>query len=394
MDMKRTTIALNGTVFLLMLGIGLITPILPGKVYSLSQSTVQVGILAAAFACSYVLVQIPMGILADRYGYKPFIVLGYILCGIAGILYLIAGSTTTLFIGRIIQGVGEAPLWALAPALLSIINGKRKGKVIGRYNASIHLGLTIGSLIGFISLEFVTEKQICSAYLLLCFIAALWTTLQVHTTSPVYTEKEEEPLNDRQVQLRFLREPGILAVLMGISLYGIGYGVFMTIIPTYMASFEFSHHNVGGLVFIVFYVGITLAQFIGGPLADHKGRRLPMLAGLSLFSIGMLFFFRTSFVSSLLFLSISSFGLGLFLAGSIAFLNDQADTSSKGFISGLFYFFWGSGYFFGPLVLGYAGKCNSYSYGFNAMGVSGLTALFLIMLTCSPYIYSKPNHCK
>ncbi len=68
MDMKRTAIALNGAVFLFMLGVGLITPILPGKIYSLSQSTVQVGILAAAFACSYVIVQIPMGMLADRFG--------------------------------------------------------------------------------------------------------------------------------------------------------------------------------------------------------------------------------------------------------------------------------------------------------------------------------------
>ncbi len=52
MDKKRTAIALNGAVFLFMLGVGLITPILPGKIYQFSQSMVQVGFLAAAFATS------------------------------------------------------------------------------------------------------------------------------------------------------------------------------------------------------------------------------------------------------------------------------------------------------------------------------------------------------
>ncbi len=381
MDSKRTTIALNGSVLLLMFGVGLITPILPFKIFSLSQSTVQVGILAAAFACSYVLVQIPLGMLADRFGCKLFIVLGYVLCGTAGIFYFLAGSSNTLLVGRVIQGLGEAPLWALAPAIFSIINEKRKGKAIGRYNACIHLGLTGGSLIGFISLEFFTELQIFTAYVFMCAISAIWTSFGVQEDTLAFKNRRKCSLLDEQDGTGFLKEPSVIAVLLGIALYGIGYGVFMTIIPTYMSSIMVSNYNLSGLMFIAFYIGITLAQFIGGPIVDSKGRIIPMLGGLFFYSTGMLIFFHTSSTASLLILTIASFGLGLFLVGSIAFLNDQVGKSSKGFVSGLFYFFWGIGYFLGPIILGYAGKFNYYPQGFSAIGISGLVVSCLILIT-------------
>ncbi len=273
--------------------------------------------------------------------------------------------------------------------MLSITNAKTKGQTIGWYNASIHLGLTIGSLIGFISLKFFSEEHIFIAYVLLCSISAIWTTLEVQENRFAYTKSKEHPHQIRQDEIGLLREPSIIAVLFGISLYGIGYGVFMTIIPTYMSSLEISNHNLSGLVFIAFYVGITLAQFIGGPIADKKGRILPMLGGLSLYSLGMLLFFRITSASSLLILSISSFGLGLFLVGSIALLNDQVAKSSKGFVSGLFYFFWGSGYFLGPIILGYVGKFNFYPQGFSAIGVTGLAASFLILFTYRSFVHDK-----
>jgi MFS family permease len=181
-----------------------------------------------------------------------------------------------------------------------------------------------------------------------------------------------------------------MAVLLGIFLYGVGYGVFMTSIPNYMSSFVFSNHNLSGLTFIAFYVGITLAQFIGGPIADNRGRLLPMLGGLCLYSICMLLFFHASTFFSLLILFVAGFGLGLFLVGSIPFLNDQAGLHSKGFTSGLFYFFWGGGYFLGPIILGYTGKYNYYPIGFSAIGISGIVVTFLIIFTCRRS-YSKKN---
>lgn len=389
MDTKKTTTTLNGSVLLLMSGVGLITPILPGKILALSHSTVQVGILAAAFACSYILVQVPMGMLADRLGFKWFIVAGYALCGIAGVLYFTADSSYQILAGRVIQGLGEAPLWALAPAYLSIINENIKGRTIGTYNASIHLGLTAGSLIGYIALNFFTEQHILAAFACICFTSAGWTALGMQEKKYVTKRPGKSALIYQTGSKEFLGDVRVITVLLGIFLYGVGYGVFMTITPTYLSNIGGHNSNLSGLMFIGFYIGITLAQLFGGPVVDTINRVVPMITGLPLYSLGMLLFFRTSPGSSLVILTLASLGLGLFLVGSIAFLNDQVGNTSKGLVSGIFYFFWGSGYFIGPIVLGYAGTFNFYQEGFTAIGMSGIAVSCLILFTCRKSLFSK-----
>jgi MFS family permease len=141
-------IALNLAVFLLMLGIGMVMALLPQRIIDLSGSASKVGCLASAFAVSYLFLQLPMGRLADRYGFKLFLALGYLLCALTGLLYIAAESPEVIFLGRLLQGAGEAPVWALAPALLSVLYPTAKGRTIGVYNASLHLGLTAGPLLG------------------------------------------------------------------------------------------------------------------------------------------------------------------------------------------------------------------------------------------------------
>ncbi len=389
MDKKSMTIALNGSVFLFMLGVGLITPVLPGKIYSFSHSTVQVGILAATFAVSYVFVQIPLGIWADRFGYKRFIVSGYILCGSAGIFYLLAKTSTVLLLGRVVQGLGEAPLWALAPAILSLIHSNRKGKEIGRYNASIHLGLTSGSLLGFVTLKHFSDSSVFLLYVILCVISAVWTLLSVQGKRLVPLPATGVSKKSRARKLVLIKKPSTIVVLTGITLYGVGYGLFMTIIPNYLSQSSLFENDLSGILFIAFYLGITMAQFIGGPLTDKIGRVFPMILGFSLYSLGMLLFIHMSSLFIFPLLASSSLGLGLFLVGSLAFLNDQVDNYSKGFVSGLFYFFWGAGYCFGPILMGVVSEIGLIRNGFGSLGLIGIFTVLCIYATCRDVITDK-----
>jgi MFS family permease len=382
MDKKSMTIALNGSVFLFMLGVGLITPVLPGKIYNFSHSTVQVGILAATFAVSYVFIQIPMGIWADRFGYKRFIVSGYILCGSAGVLYLLAKTSSILLIGRVIQGLGEAPLWALAPAVLSVIHTNKKGREIGRYNASIHLGLTSGSLSGFFILKHFSEVSVFLLYICLCLFSSVWTLFRVPEIRSVPLPTQSHFNWDHDQKLLLLKKYSTVAVLGGITLYGVGYGIFMTIIPSYLSQSGLFENDLSGIFFIAFYIGITVAQFIGGPFTDKIGRIIPMVLGLSFYSSGMILFVHVSSLFVFYLFALSSFGLGLFLVGSLAFLNDQVDNYSKGFVSGLFYFFWGAGYCFGPVIIGYVSEMGLIKYAFGSIGFTGIITVILIAASC------------
>jgi MFS family permease len=139
------------------------------------------------------------------------------------------------------------------------------------------------------------------------------------------------------------------------------------LLPTFLMKNSQVNQNSIGWLFIGFYIGISLAQLAGGYLADVKGRFFPIVAGLSIFSLGQIFFPYFSSAIGLGFLSIASFGLGLFFIGAMAALNDYVGNNAKGLISGIFYLFWGTGYFLGPLIFGYAGEHGRYILGFTCL---------------------------
>jgi MFS family permease len=76
MNDKRTIIGLFLSVFLMMIGVGMIVAVMPQRYIALSGTPSTVGSLAAAFALTYLLVQFGVGRLADRYGFKPFLIAG------------------------------------------------------------------------------------------------------------------------------------------------------------------------------------------------------------------------------------------------------------------------------------------------------------------------------
>ena len=145
---SKSELALNSAVFMLMFGVGMVVALLPGRILDLGGSAAQTGLIASSLAVSFILVVLPLGWLADRLGPKPWLIACYALVGASGVFYFLGDCVELIWLGRIVQGLGEAPVWALAPALLTLINPMNPGRSFGLYNASLHLGLTLGPLGG------------------------------------------------------------------------------------------------------------------------------------------------------------------------------------------------------------------------------------------------------
>jgi MFS family permease len=67
-----------------MLGDGMVLALLPQTVISLANSSSLVGYLASTYAFAQVASQLPIGVFADRWGFKVFVLMGYIVSVIAG----------------------------------------------------------------------------------------------------------------------------------------------------------------------------------------------------------------------------------------------------------------------------------------------------------------------
>ena len=369
-------IIINTAVFLQMSGVGMIVARLPRRIMDLSGSVASVGYLASAFALFYVTFQIPIGLLADRYGIKRFLVGGYLLCSLVGLLYYFSRSANMIFLGRMLQGVGEIPIWALAPALLTLQAQSPKGRSLGIYNASLHCGLTAGSLLG-MSLCSAWQDETCflmfsAAGLAAALLTVLWVDMPEYRT---YTDKEH--LCRRSLQA-VIKHSTNQRVLVGIILYGAGYGVFITLVPAFLISVKNGDNATIGLFFTCFYIVLGVSQLIAGPLSDRKGRKGAMICGLVMAGGGIA---GAPFIElPWLFgpLTVAAFGLGVFCVAAMAFLNESVPASAKGTISAVFCFFWGAGYFLGPLLLGCVISAFEFKIGF--LSLAGIIGLEIIAL--------------
>lgn len=337
MDRDRVAQALILAAFCMMVGVGGIVSILPGRILALSGAKASLGLLSSSFAVAYVAAQLPVGYLADRFGVRAFLVSGYLVCAAAGLIFFLAPQPGLIFIGRFIQGLGEAPVWALGPALFSVQYAERRGAAMGRYNAAIHIGLTAGPLIGYLA----RGNSAFGIYSLLCLVGAavLHYGLAGADRPPQVPGQRVRPANVG----RLLTAPGVGLDLWGILLWGGAYGMFLTVIP----GFLIVHHGVpaelNALFFVLFYAMISISQLAVGPVIDRMGRRSFMRAGLVAGAAGMGLFPFAGLWWALRLLTLAAFGLGAFYLASMARLNDAAPAELKGSISGAYYLAWGLG---------------------------------------------------
>ncbi len=375
MSNRTTSRALCAAAFIQMAGVGLIVALLPGRLMQLSGSMKYVGYLASAFALPFVLFQLPAGHLADRYGFKGFLVTGYAVCALSGLVYFNSDHVWSLLAGRVLQGLGEVPIWALGPALLSLLFTQSKGTEIGYYNASIHLGLTAGSLLCVWACRVWSGKEAFLFFGICGVIGSILVALFVK--KPEIAEEVEKSYGYGEVfrAIRAIRRPAVLA---GVSLYGGGYGISVTAIPGVLLSEKGFSQSEVAVFFALFYIAISIAQIAAGKMTDSGGPNRPMYAGLLLVAggLGLFMAFSGKMIYFLLFLG--SFGLGMFCIASMILLNETVPVSMKGSISGVFYLLWGAGYFLGPPLFTAAGELMGYGAAFLAIAFLVFAELFLL----------------
>lgn len=86
--------------------------------FSLTASTI--GLLTSIQFLAYASLQIPVGILSDRFGTNVFLIVGTLLSGIGTLIYSVAPNESVIFLARLLVGVGDATIWVNLVLILSI----------------------------------------------------------------------------------------------------------------------------------------------------------------------------------------------------------------------------------------------------------------------------------
>ncbi|MEZ5888130.1 MAG: TCR/Tet family MFS transporter [Paracoccaceae bacterium] len=149
----RAILFILATVFLDMVGFGIIFPVLPALIgdvghVTLGEAAIIGGWMGAAYSLTQFLSGPLMGNLSDRFGRRPLLLIAIFGLGVDFLLHALAPSVAWLFVGRVFAGLCGAS-WVIANAFLAdITRAEERGKAFGLMGAAFGLGFVIGPAIG------------------------------------------------------------------------------------------------------------------------------------------------------------------------------------------------------------------------------------------------------
>ena len=137
------------TVFIDLIGFGMVIPILPfyANTPPFSATPLEIGFLVASYSVMQFFFSPVLGRLSDKYGRRPILffsllgsALGYFVIGFANTLFLV-------FLGRIIGGITGGNISAAQAYIADVTSKKNRAKGMGLFGAAFGLGFIFGPAI-------------------------------------------------------------------------------------------------------------------------------------------------------------------------------------------------------------------------------------------------------
>ncbi len=347
---ERMVITLSAFVFLVMMGLSLISPILPLYAMAFGASIFMVSMLVAAFAVSRMILDLPAGLLGSRYHPKSLMLFGLALISSSSILCALAPNYWVLFAGRVIEGAGSGFYTTMSTTLLAMsVPPETRGKYMSIFTAMLIMGSITGPGVGGLVASVWGLRAPFFFYALVTAIGFVLVFLLI--------EPSAVPRSETEISLKDLnavvRTPSVIMVNMAtFALFFTRAGVSSTVVPLFAyQNLHMSEAVLGGILTLTaFSTFITMTP--SGTYTDRHGRKRSMMACLLLTGlVTVLIPFATGIVSFIVVMI--GYGLTLGLSGPMAaWMSDLVPKERLGPAMGLFRTVNDAGFFVGPLALG------------------------------------------
>jgi MFS transporter, DHA1 family, tetracycline resistance protein len=136
------------TVFLDVVGVGLLVPMLPFYAVSFGADGLEVGLLFATYSLAMFLATPGMGVVSDRVGRRPVLLCSLIGLGIGYVVLGTAGNLFTVFLARAICGLTAGNIGAVSAAIADISTDEDRTRRYALLGAVYGVGYMIGPALG------------------------------------------------------------------------------------------------------------------------------------------------------------------------------------------------------------------------------------------------------
>ncbi len=204
---RRATFSLASIYALRMLGLFMILPVLSLFAENMHGATpLLTGLAISIYGLSQALLQIPFGLLSDRFGRKKIIIAGLLLFSAGSVIAAISTSIYGVLAGRALQGSGAiaAAIMALVADLTQEVHRTKAMATIGAsigisFGIAITLGPALSAYIGIQGIFWLTAVLALLAILVVMFIVPKPQQSIVHCDAEVIPAQLGQVLKNAQL---------------------------------------------------------------------------------------------------------------------------------------------------------------------------------------------------
>lgn len=282
------------TVFLDLVGFGIILPLLPSYVKSMGGDAQTVGVLLASFAAAQFVATPILGRASDRFGRRRVITISLGANVVAMTIFSAAAvrhALWLLFASRLLGGFTSGNISACQAAVADLSQGPARVRAMGKLGAGIGLGMMLGPWIGGQASKLgMAAPPLAAAILAAIALGGVLLFLPETNPAVVRDVDPKHVVPQRQkLHLGALASNPKIAIVM--ALYFLTF-LYMTNLATALAllvhqRFDWTDDRVGNL-FGLFGLVTLLTQFlIVGPLSSRVAAVFVVMGAAVLAAVGL-----------------------------------------------------------------------------------------------------------
>ena len=283
--MTRPLLIIFLTIFVNLVGFGIIVPLLPFYAETFGASPLTIGLLFAVFSLCQLLAAPALGDLSDRYGRRPVLVFSLAGTVVSFVMLAMAHSVAMLFLARIVDGLSGGNISTARAYVADITAPEDRARAYGLIGAAFGLGFIFGPALSGILAKVSYTAPIWAAAgitVVATLMAWLWLPETVHRT-------QAGTGNPFRYLPELLRRPLVRRVLVIDFVYWTSFAIFQTTFALFTARrFGFDAPKTG-YVFAAF--GVLGAVIQGGfirPIVRRLGDKSTLMLGLGCGAAGLL----------------------------------------------------------------------------------------------------------
>jgi len=379
------------TVFIDLLGFGILIPILPtfAKKELLVDETA-IGIVVAIYSFVQFIFNPILGKLSDKYGRRPLIVISLFINSIGYIIFAFTTSYIVLLLSRIVAGIGGSSISVAQAYIADVTTKEDRTKGMGMIGAAFGLGFVFGPFMGGIlsNYGYMITGFASASFSILGFIVTIILLPESNLNRAVSTDINRKLFDVDGLKNVFAKpERAILILLFFVLTFSFAniYGTFALL---GLQVYNFTDMQNGFMFTILGFTSAIVQGGLIGRISKAVDRKTILKIGSFLIMIALaLIPFGVSFLGLAIICIFLSIGTGIFQPTVLSLISEVTPETEQGVTLGVNQSISALARVLGPLWGGFAFEFLGYPYPF----LTGAAFTLIIFIVTVFYIPKKLN---